>query len=122
MLQQKRKRGHSDSSNSVHISTYVVKSGICAVSSRARGKAISWSAYKPWDSASFANNQIIVQICLKDAGDNVPNNDTNNILSPLSKHCGGTIDETSPPFWKAFQDNSTNWGIETQNANTDGHF
>jgi len=70
----------------------------------------------------FANNQTSVQICLKDAGDNVPNNDTNNILSPLSKHCGGTIGETPQPVWKAFQDNSTNWGIETQNANTNGHF
>jgi hypothetical protein len=70
----------------------------------------------------FANNQTYVQICLKDAGDNVPNNDTNNILLPLSKHCGGTIGETSSPVWKAFQDNSTNWGIETQNANTNGHF
>jgi hypothetical protein len=65
----------------------------------------------------FANNQTYVQICLKDAGDNVPNNDTNNILSPLSKHCGGTIGETTQPVWKAFQDNSTNWGIEVQNAN-----
>jgi hypothetical protein len=70
----------------------------------------------------FANNQTYVQICLIEAGDNVPNNDTNNILSPLSKHCGGTIAETTDPVWKAFQDNSTNWGIETQNANTNGHY
>jgi hypothetical protein len=70
----------------------------------------------------FANNQTIVQICLKDAGDNVLNNDTNNILSPLSKHFGGTISETTPPVWKAFQDNSTNGGIETQIANTNSHF
>jgi hypothetical protein len=70
----------------------------------------------------FANNQTIIQICLKDAGDNVPDNDTNNILSPLSKHCGGTIAETTPPVWKAFQDNSTYSGIETQSANTNGHF
>jgi hypothetical protein len=58
--------------------------------------------------------------CLEDAGDNVPDNDTNNI--PLSKQCGGTIAETTPPVWKAFQDNSTNGGIETQSANTNSHF
>jgi hypothetical protein len=64
----------------------------------------------------FANNQTYVQLvsCLKDAGDNVPNNDTNNILSPLSKHCGGTIGETTDPVWKAFQDNSTNWGMKSK--------
>jgi len=37
-------------------------------------------------------------------------------------HNGGIIGETTDPVWKAFQDNSTNWGIETQNANTNGHF
>ena len=59
----------------------------------------------------FADNETGVNICLKDAGDNVNNDDPNNILSPLSKHCGGGVGESAAPSWKAIQDNSTNWPI-----------
>lgn len=59
----------------------------------------------------FADNESAVGICLANASDNVPNNLTSNILSPLSKHCDGWIDETTSPSWKAFEDMSTGWTI-----------
>ena len=60
---------------------------------------------------ALADNESSVNICLKNASDDVPNNDSSNILSPLSKHCDGAIGETTSPTWKVFEDESTNWRI-----------
>ena len=60
---------------------------------------------------ALANNESSVNICLKNASDDVPNNDSSNILSPLSKHCDGSIGENISPSWKVFEDKSTNWRV-----------
>jgi hypothetical protein len=59
----------------------------------------------------FADNETGVNICLKDAGDNVNNDDPNNTLSPINGHCGGGVGEATAPYWKAIQDNSTSWPV-----------
>ena len=43
--------------------------------------------------------------------DYIDNNDSSNILSPLSKKCDGAIGETTSPTWKVFEDKSTNWKV-----------
>src|SRR5215467_538227 len=60
---------------------------------------------------ALADNESSVNICLKNASDDVPNNDSSNILSPLSRKCDGSIDETTSPAWKVFEDKSTNWRV-----------
>jgi hypothetical protein len=60
---------------------------------------------------ALADNESSVDICLKNASDNVDNNDSSNILSPLSKHCDGSIGEVNSPTWKVFEDESTNWPV-----------
>jgi len=60
---------------------------------------------------ALADNESSVNICLKNASDDVPNNDSSNILSPLSKHCDGSIGENISPSWKVFEDKSTNWRV-----------
>ncbi|MGC2575577.1 MAG: hypothetical protein WA364_29070 [Candidatus Nitrosopolaris sp.] len=60
---------------------------------------------------ALADNESSVNICLKNASDDVPNNDSSNILSPLSKNCDGSIGETTSPTWKVFEDKSTNWRV-----------
>jgi tetratricopeptide (TPR) repeat protein len=60
---------------------------------------------------ALADNESSVDICLKNASDNVDNNDSSNILSPLSKHCDGSIGEVNSPTWKVFEDKSTNWPV-----------
>jgi hypothetical protein len=44
---------------------------------------------------TLADNETGVNLCLKDAGDNVSNDNASNILSPLSKNCGGAVAETT---------------------------